>query len=218
MIVDKIKKYIFVAVPKTGTATLQNYILKVATPEILKQSFIKEDYHLNIAKIAKKYLSNDDHLNNYYKFAFHRNPWDRMVSFFYDYSTSKSHIESWSAPLLKYKNFEEFVLDFPNSNFCNHINFMPTTYYTHINGKQIVDEIGMYSNYKSDSIKFLKVCKINTTTIKNNLTYKFKLLNHYNKSQRESDYKIYYNNPKMISIVGDLFHQDIITFQDKFDE
>ena len=38
----------------------------------------------------------------------------------------------------------------------------------------------------------------------------------WRKSHRFPDYKRYYTNDKMINILGDLFHDDIITFSDKF--
>jgi hypothetical protein len=36
------------------------------------------------------------------------------------------------------------------------------------------------------------------------------------KTNRDKDYKKYYTSNKMINIVGDLFHKDIVTFGDKF--
>ena len=202
-------QFIFVAVPKTGTTTIQNFMRdNHVFPELAtkKCKWLIGDYHCSIEEIYKKYKINDT--KNYFKFAFHRNPWDRMVSFWHDYTTDRLHL-TWSKDLLDYKNFQTFVLEFQNSKWRYHKNFKPTVEYTHINGKQEVDKIGIYENFIDD----IKYC-----FAKINLPYdKFSHTKKLRRAPREKNYKTYYNNEKIIQAVADAFADDIKLFGDKFD-
>jgi chondroitin 4-sulfotransferase 11 len=202
-------QYIFVAVPKTGTTTIQNFMRSEhVIPELAtkKCKWLIRDYHLSIAEILEKYSIPNN--KSYFKFAFHRNPWDRMVSFWHDYTTDRLHL-TWAKQMLDYKNFETFVLEFANSKWRHHKNFKPTVEYTHIDGKQAVDKIGLYDNFESD----IKFCfdKINLSSEKFSKTKKLR------RAPREKNYKKYYTNEKMIQAVADTFVEDIKLFGDKFD-
>jgi hypothetical protein len=201
--------YIFVAVPKTGTTTIQNFMrAEHLIPDLAskKCKWLTRDYHLSIKEIYEKYKINDP--RKYYKFAFHRNPWDRMVSFWHDYTTDRLHL-TWSKGLLAYNNFETFVLQFNDSEWRHHKNFKPTVEYTHVDGKQEVDMIGLYNNFEND----LSQCFSHI-----NLSYdKFVKTKKLRKAPREKNYKKYYTNEKMIQAVADAFADDISTFGDKFD-
>lgn len=202
-------RYIFVAVPKTGTTTIQNFIKdNHVLPHLTQKAckWLTRDYHCSISEILTKYPVDDS--DKYFKFAFHRNPWDRMVSFYHDYTTDNLHL-SWSSDMLEYKNFETFVINFEDSQWRNHKNFKPTVEYTHENGKQIVDKIGIYENFSND----IKYC-LN----KIGLSYeKFLHTKKLRRAPREKNYKKYYTNEKMIQAVADSFAEDIKLFGDKFD-
>ena len=78
------------------------------------------------------------------------------------------------------------------------------------NGKKIVDFIGRYENLQTDLQKIYK--KINHNIDNFNTGQK------HRRTTRDKDYKKYYISDKMINIVGDLFHKDIVTFGDKFND
>ncbi len=201
--------YIFVAVPKTGTTTIQNFMLaQHVIPELAQKKckWLTRDYHLTISEIYSKY--NIQQPDKYFKFAFHRNPWDRMVSFWHDYTTDDLHL-TWSKGLLEYKNFETFALEFQNSQWRNHKNFKPTVEYTHIDGKQAVDKIGLYSEFNNE----LQHCfgKIDLSYEKFSNTKKLR------RAPREKNYRKYYTNDRMIQAVADAFIEDIKIFGDQFD-
>ena len=204
-----IPRYIFVAVPKTGTTTIQNFMrTNHVLPDLAQKKckWLKRDYHCSINEIYDKFKIKNP--NQYFKFAFHRNPWDRMVSFWHDYTTDELHL-TWAKGLLEYKTFENFVLEFANSEWRNHKNFKPTTEYTHIKGEQHVDYIGIYENFAKD----IKYC-----LEKINLSYdKFSQAKKLRRAPREKNYKQYYKNEKMIQAVADVFVDDINLFGDKFD-
>lgn len=209
LIHDGNPKYIFVAVPKTGTTSIHTFLENHhVMPHLTKKSckWLSRDYHLGIKEIFEQYRVNRK--ETFYKFAFHRNPWDRMVSFYTDYSTDPLHLD-WSKGLLKYKTFEEFVMDFPNSEWRHHKNFKPTTEYTHHDGIQLVDKIYMYDNFRSEMIQLLQKFGIDR--------HLFHQGTRLRKAPREKDYKSYYTTTAMKDIVAEVFQQDINLFGDKFD-
>ncbi len=70
MIVSKSKKFIFTAIPKTGTTSIEKALEKYSEVDDLVQ-------HERLSHL--KHLFDEP----YYKFCFFRNPWDRMVSWYH---------------------------------------------------------------------------------------------------------------------------------------
>jgi len=211
MIINSDKKYVFVCVPKTATTSLHKFLviadkLPVRNQLIFNREWTGKKWHWPMSSIINDYRNLN--FDKYYKFAFHRNPWDRLVSSFIEFTSDKGHITTWSKKLCNYKNFEKFILDLPTSQWKDEIHFQPTTYYTHNNGKKIVDFIGRYENMRTDLQKVFKKIECSIQAFNSGRKWR--------KSHRFPDYKRYYTNDKMINIVGDLFHEDIITFGDKF--
>ena len=210
MIINSDKKYVFVCVPKTATTSLHKFLVTADNMSVkkVKKEWGGDKWHWSMSSIINEYTKLN--FNEYYKFAFHRNPWDRLVSSLIEFTSEKGHIATWSKELCNYKSFEEFILDLPNSQWKDEIHFQPTTYYTHSNGKKIVDFIGRYENLQTDLQKVFK--KINHNIDNFNTGQK------HRRTTRDKDYKKYYISDKMINIVGDLFHKDILTFGDKFND
>lgn len=73
MIVSTEKKFIFAAIPKTGTSSIEKVLGKYSD-EKLEDGLVK---HVHLRKV-KDLLDKP-----YYKFCFFRNPWDRMVSLYH---------------------------------------------------------------------------------------------------------------------------------------
>ena len=73
VIVSSEKKFIFVAVPKTGSSSTEKALAKYSDEELEK------------GKTKHTMLRHIPHMLDepYYKFCFFRNPWDRMVSFYH---------------------------------------------------------------------------------------------------------------------------------------
>jgi hypothetical protein len=218
--------YIFVAVPKTGTTSINNFLKYQHVMPFLtskKCKWLSRDYHLSIMEILRNYHTHigygtDPRSNSalirtaskFYKFAFHRNPWDRMVSFYTDYTTGPLHLKSWSSPLLKYKTFKEFVMDFNQSEWRHHKNFKPTNEYTHHGGVQIVDHIYRYNNYEQEVFDLCEKLKLNFAL--------FRQGGINRKAPREINYREYYSHDQpMIDAVAEAFKEDIEIFGDTFD-
>lgn len=73
MIVSTEKQFIFVAVPKTGSSSIEKALGKYSDEE-LEEGKTKHTRLRDIPLLLKE---------PYYKFCFFRNPWDRMVSLFH---------------------------------------------------------------------------------------------------------------------------------------
>ena len=73
MIISAEKKFIFVAVPKTGSSSIEKALAEYS------------DEELERGKTKHTMLRHIPHMLDepYYKFCFFRNPWDRMVSFYH---------------------------------------------------------------------------------------------------------------------------------------
>lgn len=73
MIISDEKKFIFIAVPKTGSSSIEKALGKYHNDE-LPTGIVKHTRFSAIPELFKK---------PYYKFCFFRNPWDRMVSLYH---------------------------------------------------------------------------------------------------------------------------------------
>lgn len=205
MFIDHTKKFIFVAVPKTATTTIQSYFNEHCDNKYDPghHPYFMEWYHLSIDQI----LEIEPLIYNYYSFGFTRNPWDRMVSSWIEFTTDIGHLQVWSRDLPNdFKNFEDFILNFRNSKWVNDIHFQPSTWYLCNHLK--VDFIGKYENINSDFRQVLSKIGFEPFDIIS--------LNKARKSNRDNDYTKYYTNQQMIDAVGDYFHKDLVNFGYKF--
>lgn len=181
---NKEKKFVFVHINRTaGTSIGRN---------------LQGNYKVNHATIFR-YMEKHD-LNNYFKFSFVRNPFDKMVSEYFCHMKVKDLPYIINNPNL---SFKEFII----RRFKSHLRFASDQINwigKKENGeyKLYVDFIGRYENLKDD---FKKVCdKIN---IKYNLE-------HVNLVKRDN-YRKYYNDETR-QLVEILFEEDIRYFNYEF--
>ena len=184
-------KCIFVHIIKTGGTSIEKF-------------FRGGKVH-KFAKNYKKRVGNKK-WNNYFKFTFVRNPWDKMVSqYFYIQKRKEGKYE------LK---FREFILAFescPESEYIKgngvavRYNPIQLPWILDDNGNCLVDFIGRYENLQED---FNTVCdKIGIPQQK---------LPHENKSKHKH-YTEYYDE-KTKQIVAKKYAKDIEYFEYKFGE
>ena len=188
----------------------------------LYEGFLKTYYqhHLN-SSILKREIQSDN-FNNYFKFGFVRNPWDKMISLwlyiedhnFYSFLSdhtvgiqARRNYSFWDkysgSSMEEYVDlnklcptkisFECFLLYFFNTD-------MKVIFESGSSFNKHADFIGKYENLQDD---FNFICdKINIPRSK----LKFK-----NKSKRFKNYKKYYNE-RTKNLVGDIFYDDIKKF------
>lgn len=201
MFIDHTKKFIFVAVPKTATTTMQfffnGHCNNKYNPGV--HPYFMEWYHLSLDQI----IDLEPLIHDYFSFGFTRNPWDRMVSSWLEFTQDPGHIAVWSDGLsTDFKDFEDFVINFSKTRWAQDIHFHTSSWYLHNN--LTADFIGRYENINEDFKKILTKLGFNEFDIVD--THK------YRKTNRSNDYSNYYINNKMVDAVGTYFHDDIVNF------
>lgn len=203
MIINHKRKFVFVCVPKTASTTLSKFFQKHDKLQI-EQSWFMEKWHYPISQIQK-----ENNIQDYYSFAYHRNPFDRLVSSWIEFTQDKGHLQVWSRPLIEqFKSWEDFVLNFSETSWADEIHFRPTTYYTHNNDKQQVNFVARYDHFDRDTKIIFDSIGLDPKLLNNNKRYR--------KSNRDKDYRTYYKNDKAIEAVAKHFNSDIKIFGDSF--
>jgi hypothetical protein len=167
MLLSDSRKILFVHIQKTGGETVAE-ILKKHTPDIRRLGAKHEFASSGKLKLGAAW-------NDYFKFAFVRNPWDRLVSWYSMIrrarritrlgallsSRKRSHLgQRLSNPLWRYfyencSNFEEFI-----KNCTAEIESAEGALYSFAynqldylvggNGHLLVDSIGRFENFSED--------------------------------------------------------------------
>tara|TARA_R100001163_G_scaffold55763_1_gene43312 strand:- start:4636 stop:5208 length:573 start_codon:yes stop_codon:yes gene_type:complete len=143
MIVDLDKKYVFVAIAKTACTSIHRRMGYDKDP-------VPEIYHMSMRDIKKSY-----EVENFYKFAFVRNPYDRLVSAFYNFRFDRGH-SKWAHPIYRFDTFRDFVLGFENSPCINFIHLQTQFDFLETGGEVKMDFVGRYENLREDFKKVEK--------------------------------------------------------------
>ena len=133
MFVDHEKKILFVHNPKAAGTTL-HVILKdlYGLKDAERNDPEPPIHHMPFATILAENIATEE----YYSFAVVRNPWERMLSGYMDFTTIRKYQYSGNIimpePLLsEFKDFKDFVMNFDNSHWKNDFHFAPQHIYTH---------------------------------------------------------------------------------------
>lgn len=154
MIIDNKLEFIFIHIPKTGGSSVNRFFDNINTSKI----HLDETQHYTSRKIKNL---NEINWKKYFKFAFVRNPFDRIVSY-YEY---------------QFKN---------KMSFCEFVKFSKDLQYNYLfdnkTNKCLVDFVGKFENLNEDFKKICKIIKINNQ--KNlphiNKTFHKKYTEYYN--------------------------------------
>ncbi len=191
------KKYecIFIHIPKTAGTS----ILKLLNNN---ETFRYHGFWYEYQKRSPHYF------NNFYKFSFVRNPWDRTVSTYFYLRKLIENSKTTFIPknLDKYETFDEFVNLFLNKDtIWSHKLFIPQWFFIlDQDDKLKVDFLGKYENIEEDF-----------DIIKSNFKYNPDgQLMKLNSSQRKK-YNYYYTD-KTKSKIAELYSKDIKYFNYKF--
>lgn len=180
------KNFLFIHIPKSAGVSVQ------------KSGLIKSEDWQN-HKPAKQI----ENLDNYFSFAFIRNPYEKVLSSYFFYFKKSKH-DYFKNFFLKYPDFEKFVIDFANSNTLNDFHFRMCSYdfVSSDSGEILVDYLGRFETLNED---FEKIQTLNGVQ-KNNLIK----LNFHNVSLHE-DWRIYYT-VQMSEIIYYYFKKDFEYF------
>jgi len=182
------KKFIWFRVAKVGTRTILN---------ILRRSDIKLDAENALDCHYPLALYKD-----YLKFAFVRNPWDRLVSCWKNKVVNNNSFNFSEEERLKMNDFRNFVLYVSNLdiNTCNK-HFRSQSELIDLNN---IDYLGHFETFESDLKEILKILNIENYEI----TKK-------NASNFGKYYKDYYDE-ELIEIVANIYRKDIMLFSYSF--
>lgn len=230
-------KCIFIHIPKVAGQSIELFFLNLnkldwSTREELllkpnsnpkkgppRLAHLKSNEYLDL-----KHVSHKDY-NNFYKFSFVRNPWDRLVSL-YKFSKINQSI-----------SFQRFVKKILPKLIKNEKWFYGKQYdFIYHKNKLNVDFVGKFENLHQD---FSTVC--------DKLNIKFNELPHKNKSIEDNgldrikhqlkflaakptellhfqpdliksrDYREYYTSDELVDLVYKMYKEDVETFNYKFD-
>lgn len=149
-----------------------------------------------------------ENYKNYFKFAFVRNPWDRLVSayVFLKKGGLTEQDKAWAQEYLdKFGSFQSFVMHgLTPSVIYRVLHFIPQwEYVVDRNGKVDVNFIGRFETLESDFEILAKRLGVSTSLLK---------INH----SLKGDYRSYYNDTSA-EVVAKLYSRDIELFGYSFD-
>ena len=147
MLVSDNHKLVFVHIQKTGGSTVQR-LLEQHIPD-LRSILTRHDF-------ASRGMQELDGWNEYFRFAFVRNPWDRLVSWYSMVTTyPRGGNQLWRYVRDNGSTFEEFIY-----NCTDEVRIKEGVYYsfaynqldylTDENGNLLVDFVGKLENFEQD--------------------------------------------------------------------
>jgi chondroitin 4-sulfotransferase 11 len=153
MIVDHEYRYLYIAVPKTGSISVQfslGHGHDIPEPDL---------YHQDIHTA----LNSHPEAENYYKFGFVRNPWSRLLSLYQDFT--KKRVYQYSAlvrhetPLFsEFANFEDFCVRFSDTSWKDNIFLRSQAKLLGVHtDRSLMDYVGRFENLERD---FAILCQI----------------------------------------------------------
>jgi chondroitin 4-sulfotransferase 11 len=198
------RRWIFVHIQKTGGTAVRS-ALGVEISDVRKHFFARE----------LREVYGQAAWEQSFKFAFVRNPWDRLVSWWSMINGGRARagafpLNKFSAYVLRSANtFEEFIAncteEIRDSDGRKHIFRNQIDYLTDENGRTIVDFIGRFERLQEDF-----------DVITRRLGFERLELPRVNESQHLA-YEDYYS-PAMAEAVSRIYERDIATFSYRFGE
>ncbi len=194
--VDHKNKFVFVHIPKCGGRSIK------------KVFDLKLHDHYGLSELGFKSTDYCPELvvEDLFKFAFVRNPWDRFVSA-YEYLKRGGipFYDRLKTLVIKkeYPEFKDFLL--AKEVWQQWVFFYPQLEFITVNGSIKTDFVGRFENFQND---FDLIC--------DQIDYSKVKLPHVNKT-KHAHYTEYYDD-QSIKIIARSFEEDIDTFKYRFGE
>lgn len=156
-------------------------------------------------------LESEEKFETYFKFAFVRNPWDRLVSSYFHLSSPPDWVGTRTKNVSKYINarsvdFNSFVLLLSSDKrLQSWIHMIPQSDFIFSSGENKVDFIGKFESLNDD-----------VYYVARKLNVDFENLPHNNKSIKNKHYSEYYNEFSL-KFVSEFYKQDIDNFNYEFE-
>jgi sulfotransferase famil protein len=206
MIVSALHKFIFVAIPKTGTHSVRQALRQHLGSEDIEQVglFVQKKFpipelaqirhgHLSLAQV-RPYLRPEE-FDGFFKFAFVRNPFDRFVSYCAFITRDGGHFDQDPKAVMRH------FIDNPP---WQHVLFKPQhEFLTNEQGELLTDEVGRVESMQPSYDRIAERIGIPRSA-----------LERVNSSNRR-DYRDYYDRP-LIDGVAKLYARDLEYFGYEF--
>lgn len=190
-------KCIFVRIPKCATRSLS-----------MSMFGNKGGGHTDI--LSYRVIFGVERFENFFKFSFVRNPWDRVLSAYYflkDGGLNSDDARWASRHLARYSDFRTFVKQWMNpESVRSRVHFRPQyEFLCDDRGQLLVDFVGHYESLERD---FAYVAK--------RLSLRADLMHTNRTDSRPGDFREHYDD-ESIAIVADVYQKDIHHFDYRFD-
>ena len=210
------KKFIFIHIPKTGGNSVQSILQKYSDDQIVTKAKFQDgverfeienkDYHYTKhAKLIeyKKELKPELY-EKMFKFAVVRNPWDRLVSYYFSPHRGVKEFDR--------NDFKKLINQIPALGyFTTEIKFMDRVKnklgLSYKACRPLDKDVDFYIRFENLEEDFKKLCR--------KLEIPFEPLPKYNKSEKKH-YSTYYDN-ELKELVAKKFKQEIDFFKYKFE-
>ena len=143
--------------------------------------------------------------NDYYKFTFVRNPWDRAVSDYFWLMNDRKIEDSFTNYLNKTGKFSGVLNDIGTKNYRGE-HMIPQSEFFSLEGTDKIDFVGRFENFSEDINTVLKA-----------LGGQQKFDTHINKGKNKTHYSKYYSNTFRDKIAV-MYQKDIEKFKYTFDD
>lgn len=194
MIISDTHKFIFIAIPKTGTHSVREVLTEYATDyhvgtgggvSIPHKSRFPEFANFHHGHLTASQMNSVVNIADYYTFCVFRNPYSRAVSLWSFYT--------------KHQNPKPNILEFfKNEGVYSRILFKPQSYFiTNSEGFLLVDYIIKFENYQNGLNHVL-----------NQLQIPIKNLSVINSSEHDDFQKYYKEYPELEKIIRDKYSSD----------
>ncbi len=191
-----LRKTLFIHIPKTAGMSLSH-------TELVRSSSAK--IHPLKGPITEKI--EELGAEEFFKFAFVRNPWDRFFSLYnYFHNMDESHQfykynHHFLPEVKKFKTFDEFCLAFPTLRLRNNFHFYrQTEYVLDAAGRRVTDFLGRYENLQKDAQRLCRQLELGPP----------EAIPHKNRSNT-LDYREHYT-PSGVEVIGKYYESDIQQF------
>jgi hypothetical protein len=203
MIVSHQNRFIFAAIPKTGTHSVRHALREHLGPDDMEQArlFVEKKFPIpEIARMGHGHVSlaevrpflGEQMFDDYLKFAFVRNPFDRFISYCAFATSREGSFERDPKRVMRH-----FLFTAPPHQ---HIIFRPQhMFITDAGGNLLADEIGKVEEMQLSYDRIAARIGIASTP-----------LDHANRSRR-GDYRDYYDQ-ELIDGVARIYGRDIELF------
>lgn len=201
MIINHQHRYVFVAIPKTGSISIQfslGHQNDIPEPDLYHQSL-------------QEAVSSHPECRDYFKFAMVRNPWARLVSLYFDFTKKRVHQYSGlvrhDTPLFsEFSGFEDFCLRVQQTPWWGNVFLRSQVKSLSLDGKVTMNFIGRFENLADD---FKTACRLIDLG-------DVPLQSHNPGVYDKSSYQQYYSDAAK-DAVASLYADDIKEFDYEFD-